>query len=385
LQKPLPAPALPPQVSPEISTDVEMDSGDLTESVPHSASFEVHPPPPLFTNSGRPRRNYRMPERYVDVLPEGPVPVPPTPVPAQAPIIRRVILHVRDILRTGLNRFGVFREYPHRPSYDPDSFVSPDDLSISHKPTPPEQFPIPPNNDNHPPPWPFTNMTVYRFMEWMTTGSNQKSHGEVDRLAKDVIGAPDFKAEDLAGFSAHREIKRFDSSEPSGNKAPFLGDNWKESSVPISIPTGLRDPSGQGQDFVIPELHHRSLVGVMKAALADISARKFHFSPFKRFKRMPSGHEERCIDEVYTSDAFLEAHDKLQKQPNEPGCKLEKVVLGLMFWSDSTHLANFGTAKVWPLYMYFANLSKYIRGKPGSGASHHVAYIPSVRLIHYFI
>jgi hypothetical protein len=39
---------------------------------------------------------------------------------------------------------------------------------------------------------------------------------------------------------------------------------------------------------------------------------------------------------------------------------------------------NFGTAKAWPLYMYFANLSKYLRGKPGSGASHHVAYIPSV-------
>jgi hypothetical protein len=92
------------------------------------------------------------------------------------------------------------------------------------------------------------------------------------------------------------------------------------------------------------------------------------------------GGEQRCYDEVYTSDVFLEANQKLQEAPNEPGCRLEKVILGLMFWSDATHLANFGNAKVWPLYLYFANLSKYLRGKPGSGASHHVAYFPSVRL-----
>ena len=49
-----------------------------------------------------------------------------------------------------------------------------------------------------------------------------------------------------------------------------------------------------------------------------------------------------------------------------------------MLWSDSTHLANFGSASVWPLYLYFGNLSKYFRGKPGSGASNHITYIPSV-------
>jgi hypothetical protein len=116
----------------------------------------------------------------------------------------------------------------------------------------------------------------------------------------------------------------------------------------------------------------------LKAALADVASKHFHFSPFKRFRMFSFGREERCYDEVYTSDAFLEANDKLQKQKNEPHCTLEKVVLGLMLWSDSTHLANFGNAKVWPIYLYFANLSKYIRAKPTSGSSHHLAYIPSV-------
>jgi hypothetical protein len=91
-----------------------------------------------------------------------------------------------------------------------------------------------------------------------------------------------------------------------------------------------------------------------------------------------TGEETRIFDEVYTSEAFELAHDQLQKQQPEAGCKLERVIAGLMFWSDSTHLTNFGTASVWPVYMYFANLSKYVWVKPTSGACHHIAYIPSV-------
>ena len=52
-----------------------------------------------------------------------------------------------------------------------------------------------------------------------------------------------------------------------------------------------------------------------------------------------------------------------------------------MFWSDATHLANFGTAKLWPIYLFFGNLSKYIRLRPSSGACNHLAYIPSVRVL----
>jgi hypothetical protein len=49
-----------------------------------------------------------------------------------------------------------------------------------------------------------------------------------------------------------------------------------------------------------------------------------------------------------------------------------------MFFSDATHLANFGTAKAWPLYMYFGNLTKYTRAAPKSGACHLVGFLPSV-------
>jgi hypothetical protein len=77
------------------------------------------------------------------------------------------------------------------------------------------------------------------------------------------------------------------------------------------------------------------------------------------------------------SDVFINEHDKVQRAPtDDPTCKREKVITALMFWSDATHLATFGTAKVWPIYMLFGNVSKYVRCQPNSGATKHVAYIP---------
>lgn len=333
------------------------------------------------TQTGRPMRRYRLPARYEDIIPEGPAPVLVPSDASGAPVlIKRVILHVRDTIRTGFNRFGLMREYPHRPSYDADAFVNLKDLTDYSRRAPETSEPA---AHSLPPPWPFKNMTAYLLMEWMNTGGNQKSVGEVDRLAKEVLCHKEFDSRHLTDFSARHENKVFDLSEPDMSGTPFSSDAWVHSSVRISIPTGVKDPSGNGKDFVIPGLHHRPLLGVMQAALADSTSRHFHLSPFKRFRRTASGNE-RCFDEVYTSDAFLKAHDMLQKQPNEPNCGLEKVVLGLMFWSDSTHLANFGTAKAWPIYLYFANLSKYIRCKPTSGAAHHVAYVPSVSVVFLF-
>jgi hypothetical protein len=268
------------------------------------------------------------------------------------------------------------REYPHRPSYDPDAFVKLKDLTNYSGQAPEPSEPV---AESLPPPWPFKNMTTYLLMDWMNTGGNQKSVTEVNRLAKEVLCHKEFDPRHLAKFSARRENKVLDLSEPDISATPFSNDAWIHSSICISIPTNTKNPSGNGENFQISGFHHRPLVGVVKAALADKNARHLHFSPFRRFHCTASGNQ-RCFDEVYTSDAFLKAHDTLQKQRNEPGCTLEKVVLGLMFWSDSTHLANFGTAKVWPLYLYLANLSKYIRCKPTSGASHHVAYIPSVSI-----
>jgi len=45
-----------------------------------------------------------------------------------------------------------------------------------------------------------------------------------------------------------------------------------------------------------------------------------------------------------------------------------------MFWSDATHLTAFGNTKLWPLYMFFGNESKYRRCKPSHHLCEHIAY-----------
>ena len=236
-----------------------------------------------------------------------------------------------------------------------------------------------PGVSHPPPPWPFANMSKFLLMNWVNTGSTQKTEAEITRLAQEVICSPDFKVDDLKSFDAHRENKKMDDAITAAESStPFSHDGWREISVNIQVPA----PSGLNvtpRVFSVGGLHLRSLVEVIKAAWSEGLAGRFHLSPFKRIHVHPESKvETRVFDEVYTGDAWIQAHDTLQKQPNEPGCQLEKVIVGLMFWSDSTHLTSFRNARVWPLYLYFANLSKYIRSQPNSGACHHVAYIPSV-------
>ncbi|KIK26402.1 hypothetical protein PISMIDRAFT_274760 [Pisolithus microcarpus 441] len=73
---------------------------------------------------------------------------------------------------------------------------------------------------------------------------------------------------------------------------------------------------------------------------------------------------------------MLEEHERIKGQPRD--CNLETVVAGLMIWSDSTHLASFGNAALWPIYLFLGNQSKYIRAKPNAFAAHHLAYIPKL-------
>ena len=324
-------------------------------------------PPPQITQVGRPKRNYRLPARYEDVNPE---PLPPLNEEEEQPtaIIPRLRLIVRNRLRTATNLFGLLREYLYRPSFDPDSFVPDKDL---HEVGGADPVPMPP-----PSPAPVhRNESVEMIMNWKDSGAPTKSDAEVNRLVKDVLLDPEFKLEDLRGFSVARENQQSDAAEKN---SPFL-DSFQTADINIEVPSGVKGvPPGT---FTIPGLLYRKLTAVIRAAFSSPLASHFHFSPFKLFHKSPSGEEEWVFSELYNSDVFIEEHDNVQRAPlptNEPDCKREKVVAALMFWSDSTHLANFGTAKLWPIYLLFGNVSKYIHGQPNLGACQHVAYIPSL-------
>jgi len=216
-------------------------------------------------------------------------------------------------------------------------------------------------------------------MNWHSTGSKLKSIGELQRLVNEVVNAPDFKQEDLADFSATREAARLDTHQDKKSPLFSAGDGWIERSVPISVPAeGVKHTSENAAPvFEVPGLYYRRIVEVVKGAFQEPMAAKYHIAPFKEFWK-PSEDEpiERIYSEVFSSDAMISEHEKIKSEPRK--CTLETVVASIMLWSDSTHLASFGTASLWPIYLFLGNLSKYTRGMPTSFAAHHIAYIPKV-------
>ena len=354
--------------------DVHVPGGYLEDVATNSLPTGIEDMAPTSAGLTTPsQRTRRAPARFQDILPE-----PPTPVPAPPSHLPAVYLIVTNPLKTIANSFGLFRQYLFHPSHDPDALV--DHSSLSNITT---QTPLPPlrspKEANHDPPWPFANMSIWRLLRWMNTGSSSKSEGEVDRLVNDVLGAPDFRAEDLRNFNTHRENRRLDAAD----KATPLEDGFQVTDIPIEVPAGKPGDPSTPRIYNVPGLRYRKLINVIKAAFQDPLSRHFHFTPFSLMHRSPiTNDEKRVYSELYNSDEFINEHKRVQNRspppPDDPGCKLEKVIAALMFWSDSTHLTNFGVAKLWPIYLFFGNLSKYIRSQPSSGACKHLAYIPSV-------
>lgn len=229
---------------------------------------------------------------------------------------------------------------------------------------------------------PFLNATTYCLMSWFYNSSSTKSLADLDQLVNDVVLAKDFNWDDLRDFNASYEGRRMDKAQAS-SESPQLSaaDGWHEASLEIPIPCEkVKFPSEvDAPKFTVQGLYYRKFTEVIKSAYEEVSAKSFHTQPFKLFWQPDEDQPpERIISELYTADAMLAEDEKIKTAPQPPGCTLETVVAAIMLWSDSTHLANFGNAALWPIYMFIGNLSKYTRAKATSFSAHHLAYIPKV-------
>ena len=193
------------------------------------------------------------------------------------------------------------------------------------------------------------------------------------RLAHSILLHPQFWLDDLVNFNATNENRKANKAEAKNGS--FLR-SFCSVSVSIDVPSGSAHEASR--TFSISGLYYRQITSLIKETFKSPISMKFHLSPYKLYRKFPNREEsDHVCSEIYDSDVLLGEHDKVQHAPtDDPTCKREKVVAALMFWSDVTHLATFGTAKMWPIYMLFGNLSKYIRCQPNSGATKHLAYIP---------
>jgi hypothetical protein len=151
--------------------------------------------------------------------------------------------------------------------------------------------------------------------------------------------------------------------------------------VKIFVPFHRNMDTPGSREYTVANLHHRSLVSIIRDKIANpVNHAHFHYEPYELLWRPDYRRKDiRVHGELYTSPTFIDAHIALQYSARESGCDLERVVVGLMFWSDATHLTTYGNAKLWPLYLFFGNDSKYRRSKPSSNCCEHVAYFETVR------
>jgi Plavaka transposase len=322
-----------------------------------------------------------------------PPPPPPPPPPPSPPLVPTPD---RDTFQTEPNQFHVFHKFPDRPTLNPEDHQtlaalcdapSFSDPHTEHEPIlsgqpnttiPNPECPTDPNAEWHP----FSSPTAALMTIWHYTGSTIKSTSETNRLIREFIQHDLFKADEVSSFDIISESHRVDQYLQDCAKSYPHADGWTNSSVKICVPCEKKHFGSETEapKFEITGVHHRDILKIIIAAFHDSSVRHFHLTPFSEFWKPfddDDTYSEQLYSEIYTSEAMQEAHEEIQGFPREPG-ELERVVAPLMVWSDSTHLAQFGTASVWPFYLALGNQSKYVRSKPTSGAFHHLAYIPSV-------
>lgn len=293
------------------------------------------------------------------------------------------------------NVYGLYRIYPSgRPSFVPDTMGSIDDVADSPNFRRGRTIPVWSSGWSKKAPEVkraeldklFPNKSVYLLMDWYFNGSSGgKSLQQLNSLVNDVLIQPDFDPKSLKGFRAEKEMQRIDDLHNSPSSYIRYQDPWIRASpsIPLCPPTYAKFTADDLPTHSVDGMYHRELLALIQTALSEPAAEQFHLFPYEEYWKSPSGTTMRVHLEMYTSPMFVAEHLKVQEQARSKGIELETVIIGLCFWSDSTHLTQFGSASLWPVYVSFANQSKYSRGKPSTFSTHHLAYIPKVfRLRH---
>ncbi|KAF7293648.1 hypothetical protein MIND_01144700 [Mycena indigotica] len=283
--------------------------------------------------------------------------------------------------------------YPRRPTHDPDETITLDDLYHAAKPTASHidwnNLPLPKE------PWyySFPNASVAHIIKYHVEEENAGS------IESDGVNLHDLPRP----FSTKKFLDDLDKKgiEPLG-----VTEEWINSSVQLKLPcVGHPQKEDDAPVFTVTDIHYRPLLDSIREVLQGPLFKLLHTTPFSLrydptfetespdivlddpatplnsdgLPTLPSHHEE-VFGEIYTSAAMLEAFQAIPQPPppQSPDDPVESIIMALMIWSDATHLAQFGTASLWPGYTFFGNHPKEFRAKPSSNAGFHQAYFASL-------
>jgi hypothetical protein len=232
---------------------------------------------------------------------------------------------------------------------------------------------------------PFKNDSVFEAIKTFCLSPSSKTAGGMDAIA-DLITSGRIAPEDMRGFKAATALRHLDKFAA---ESPIAGGPWKTGSVKIKMPCMRRNrPSFSKEEdapeFEIPGVKYRSLVDILTSKLKNpATSGSFVHTPFTEWWCPPGTTTPvRIYGEAYSSDAAIKMYEEIKQiPPPADNPQVENTIVLLMLGSDATHLANFGTASLWPLYLFFGNMSKYTSSKPSEFPACHLAYLPKVEYL----
>ena len=234
---------------------------------------------------------------------------------------------------------------------------------------------------------PFKNNSYFEMMKTTVLAPSSKTRRGSDDIVDKIIDGR-LNQTDLAGYKTETQLTLLDNY---AHVSPIAGGPWKSASVKIKMPrkgaADKRDKSAPITENNAPEFHvegirHRSLVDLITSKVQHPSASKeFTGTPFTEWWCPPGSTKPiRIYGEAYSSEAAIKLYEDIKAIPPPPEHPdIQSVVVLLMLGSDSTHLADFGTASLWPVYVFFGNESKYETAKQSQSPAYHLAYLPKVR------
>lgn len=313
--------------------------------------------------------------------------------------MRRVRLLVTERIKTAANRFGLSRLHKRRPVQQPDVST---DLQTLYTPTESQRVDPLPERALKQIIAPYPNLSSFLFgghNHWL--GGNKKTQGSRKSL-QDIITRPEFRPKDIENVDFIKLDEKLSSNDI---EAPWVRDkaDWKSASVTIGVPplrrfsqasrretaaagqrlsrtegipnTPAEQPI-QGEPLTIPGLWYKDICTEIRNTFEhDAATKHFVFDPYVLLYSRPGRNDppEPVYSELFNSQAVVDEDIRIQNLP-------PRTMVMMMWWSDVTHVTQFGNSKVWPGYVYYGNQSKYERSRPTCHAAHHMVYFPSVSL-----
>ena len=342
----------------------------------------------------RTRWTTRLPEHYRDMLPKPYMPLPPSEFgqsDGEAPHVHELpstsvsndfqaataTAPPSRIFKSQANSYGLFWLYNHDtlPANDPeDTSGSADCMSI---------------NSDADPFHPYPNESLLLLGDWYWNQGTMKSRKSFRRLLK-IVGSSKFRSSDIwdtKWTKIDHKLRALVVAPDVHTSTPWsslewLNHNagWKSTPVTISIPFSRCPVEPGPAAYSVWNFYHHSLISVIREKVIDLrDHRAFHYEPYVLHWHLTHKTCEMGVHgELFTLKSFIDAHNQLQSSLPKPGCELPRHIVALMFWSNATQLTVFGDVKLWPLYMYFGNESKYTRCQPSAHLCNHVAYFQTV-------